>query len=280
MNSKQFSLFGKDIEMDFLSGDDLDKDNFSSFSWALPPAFSEPLCYCRFEEGDRLYDTHKAYIGTWTESLKHISYGIQIIFPPRAIKNKHDEDSESVFVNNWYKTVVFTLTNYKTKETKEITTAQGKLYSFLWKGDFSYFEEDKEIAIPTQPLKSIKFLKQSESYFKPAIATLKFRKASFFIMPYDKSNSLLKSKFDKVNIRLSKDFDEKCILFERANRIFNQHTEEFIPTLQFVCFVIDTDKPINIEESLKKALYKPSRDKKTKKDMFSLKKHGYFKSFA
>lgn len=275
MNTKQFTLFEKDAVTNIISNEDLDKENFTSFSWALPIAFSEPLCFCRFEEGDIIYDTHKAYIGTWAESLKHISYSIQINFPPRAVKKKSDEDSESAFKNNWNQTVNFILTNYKTKEIKEIITIQGKLYSFLWKGNFSFLENDEKVSIPTQALKSIHFFKESESYFKP-IAASKLQKPNIFIMPYDRSNSLLKNKFDKVNSCLSNDFVEKHIIFERANKVIDKTKNEFVPTLQLVCFAVSSELPIKVEASLKKALYTPSKNKKTKKDRFLLKKHGLF----
>ena len=289
MNSKQISLFEKDTATNILSKEDLDKENFTSFSWALPLAFSEPLCFCRFEEGDVIYDTHNAYIGTWAESLKHISYSIQINFPPRAVQKKldknfdsvqkkSDKDSDSVFANNWRQTVTFSLTNYKTEEIKEIKTIQGKLYSFLWKGGFSFFENNKEVSIPIQALKSIEFLKESELYFK-TIAVSKLQNPDIFIMPYDRSNSLLKNKFNKVNSCLSNDFDEKYIIFDRANKFINQTKQEFIPTLQFVCFAVSSDIPLKIEESLKKALYTPSENKKTKKDRFLLKRHGLFIPF-
>ena len=50
-------------------------DNFlDGFLWAVPTAFSDPLAACRFEQGDILYDTKKAYEGTWGRSpyLHHI----------------------------------------------------------------------------------------------------------------------------------------------------------------------------------------------------------------
>ena len=41
---------------------------FDGFAWAVPVAFGLPLEYCRFEEGDTLYDTRGAYAGTWAEA--------------------------------------------------------------------------------------------------------------------------------------------------------------------------------------------------------------------
>jgi hypothetical protein len=100
-------------------------DYFDGFSWAVPVAFAEPLAACRFEEGDILYDTRRAYEGTWGEALPHIKHSIQVRSPMRGPGTKPEKEEESVFTDNWNMTVVFTLTDYKANKTKEITTTQG-----------------------------------------------------------------------------------------------------------------------------------------------------------
>jgi len=45
-------------------------DYFDGFSWALPNAFADALALCRFEQGDMLYDTRRAYEGEWRYNRK------------------------------------------------------------------------------------------------------------------------------------------------------------------------------------------------------------------
>jgi len=51
----------------------MNEDFFSCFAWALPKAFKDPIVSCCFEQGDVLYDTPKAYEGTWADALQHLT---------------------------------------------------------------------------------------------------------------------------------------------------------------------------------------------------------------
>jgi DNA polymerase III epsilon subunit-like protein len=48
------------------------------FKMAVGEFFAKTMSSKNFQPGDTIYDTPKAYIGTWGESLKHISYGFQV----------------------------------------------------------------------------------------------------------------------------------------------------------------------------------------------------------
>jgi hypothetical protein len=68
---------------------------FDGFNWAVPVAFAEPLAACRFEQGDILYDTRRAYEGSWGDALPHIKYSIQVKSPMRGPSTKSEKEEES-----------------------------------------------------------------------------------------------------------------------------------------------------------------------------------------
>ncbi len=98
---------------------------FDRFSWAVPTAFADALGLCRFEQGDALYDTRDAYQPTWGESLKYISWGIEVLSPKRseiriaggAKVERDDEDTETkssdIFNNNWKSQLELRLVDYR-----------------------------------------------------------------------------------------------------------------------------------------------------------------------
>jgi hypothetical protein len=116
-----------------------DLEYIPRFSWAMPRAFSRPVSECRFERGDILYNTSRAYEGRWDEAVDHVDFGLQVRFPDRGISGGVVEGAE-LFSSNWGRPVAFDLTNYRTKEIRHITTAQGGLYGFLWKGKVEHVQ--------------------------------------------------------------------------------------------------------------------------------------------
>ena len=85
---------------------------FPGFAWAVCKAFREPLASCRFEQGDILYDTKKAYEGTWGEAINHLHFSIQINSPKRGIATKKKQDEASAFADNWKQQVELDLVKY------------------------------------------------------------------------------------------------------------------------------------------------------------------------
>ena len=74
----------------------INKDYFTCFDWAVPKAFKEPLASCRFEQGDILYDTPKAYEGTWADALQHLRFSIQIKSPARGTTSRLEKDADFI----------------------------------------------------------------------------------------------------------------------------------------------------------------------------------------
>jgi len=278
---------------------------FEGFAWALPRSFAEPLSNCCFEEGDILYDSRLAYHGTWSEALQHISYSILITYPPRGMsttnndidsnENPNEDDAElnentdegrvdstnttippelrinndKVFMSNWETPVVFTFTNYTTNISSGVETTQGRLYTLLWTGNLKYI--DNEVESPPVPMlvKSIlKELDGTEGYFKDSF-NHGIACSTIFLMPYDQTLELYRNKFHCVKSALSKDFIYKA-RFVSPNEV---GLHGFVPTVMIACFSVDGPTS-NVMPALKSVLYRPSKDKKTIKDTFSIKRHG------
>jgi hypothetical protein len=251
----------------------LDEQYYESFSWAVPLAFSDPLALCRFEEGDTLYNTEKAYLSPWSEALKYIKYGIQVTFPQRAVQKKINEEEDSVFESNWHYPLeldFLEFTNNEFEKKTHIKTTQGTLYTFLWKGDFEVFnlKEHPEKPLSGKVLKS--HLEQSSQQFIHEIrATSEFTEA--FIIPYDKSSTLLTSKFNSILKNAETSIGSVTVLFDRPA---NFNGKEFSPTLQIACILVNSNDKSILSKTVKKSVYKPAKSRKTKKDQFRIKTHG------
>jgi len=252
-------------------------DNFlDGFLWAVPTAFSDPLAACRFEQGDILYDTKKAYEGTWGEALTYITYSIQVKSPLRGIGTKIEKEEESVFSDNWNTTVEFTITDHKKHETKEVATTQGRLYSLLWKGDLRYINEDSPaLSVPTLAMQILRDLPNATDYMRKNILKGKSN-ICVFLMPYDRTRQLLKSKFQKVEHSLKK-FDNQIFFISPVEAGLTSKSG-FAPTVSIACFCVHGIQDNDVELAIKKALYIPSKDKKTDKEQFRIKAHGYLSS--
>lgn len=251
----------------------VEEEFFEGFSWALLHAFAESLGACRFEQGDTLYDTRIAYVGTWGEALPHIKYSIQVKSPSRGTVTKTEKNEESVFTDNWNQTVVFNFTDYNKKESKEFTATQGRLYTLLWKGDLKYL--DKETAdppIPTLGLQIVKRFSQADGRLKEII--LKERKSgTAFFMPYDQTHQLLRTKFRKVKASLDS-LDAQLNFISPGEAGLTLDTV-FAPTVSLACFYMEDASRSTVENAIKKALYVPAKDKKTDKETFRVSSHGH-----
>ncbi len=268
----QLNLFENNESFNFQI-EELDKEYFESFSWALPHAFSDPLALCRFEEGDTFYDTHKGYYSPWSKALQHIKHSIQVTFPPRAVQKKTDAEVDSLFESNWNYPLELDLYKYedsKIKSKKHIKTTQGALYTYLWKGDFQVFENNSQLPSPSKGkiLKSI--LDKSSKKIKQKL-TADYNFSEAFVMPYDKSNPLLKSKLFAILEKLSKHQDELTVLYGKAD---NLSGVEFSPTLRIVCLLMNSSNETLLYNAIKKSVYKPAKNKKSQTDNFRIQNHG------
>lgn len=244
------------------------EDYFTSFAWALPKAFKEPLASCRFEQGDIFYDTHKAYEGTWDDALSHLRFSIQI---SHAVSKKGNSE-DYAFSNNWRQQVELELTEYPSKKNRLITTTQGRLYMTLWKGDIRQLDIDTpEPRVPKLATDIVKELPSTVDFFKHYSKNLNH--PVFFLMPFDETQNILLLKSQKVESSLIKEFKLNMKLVT-PDKIGIQNSGDYVPTLKIACFIVDTPAVNKVYSSLKSALYVTSKERKTSIDRFRLEAHG------
>lgn len=246
------------------------EDYFPSFAWAVRKAFKEPLASCRFEQGDILYDTHKAYEGTWGDALNYLRFSIQI---KSGSISKMGNSEDFAFSNNWRQRVELDLTEYPSKKSRFIITTQGRLYMTLWKGDLRQLDLDTpEPPVPKLAADILKELPSMVDFFKHHSKNLKH--PVFFIMPFDETQDILFFKRQKVESSLIKEFKLDMNLVT-PEKIGIQNSGDYVPTLRIACFITDTPEINKVYSSLKSALYVPSEERKTNVDRFRLESHGY-----
>jgi hypothetical protein len=249
---------------------------FPGFVWAVRKAFREPLASCRFEQGDILYDTRKAYEGTWGDAFNYLHFSIQINSPKRGITTKNKKDAASVFAYNWGQLVELDLVEYPSKKTRFITTTQGRLYTTLWKGDISLLEDGTlEPPVPKLAKDALKVLKDipftSNMILKKCSKGL--RNPFLFIMPFDETNEILRKKLRKVETHLKK-FQPQTLL-DDPEEFGLLNANEYVPTVNLACFIMDSIDQEELYAKLKEALYVKSKGNKTNKEIFRPKNHGY-----
>lgn len=239
---------------------------FSNFAWAVPLAFSDALATCLFEEGDVLYENQKAYKGNWSEAKKHFDHSLQVRYPARA-GNKGKELIGGLFKNNWLEKVVFDVYDHRKGTRKEVETTQGRLYSFLWKGDRSVLEMNSDN--PTVPLDFKEAKKQLSETRNKADAVRCF--GYVFVMPRDLTNRITISKYVKVEKALSKYMSHEVLILnpEKAGL---REPELYLPTVDIAFFPTSNIDRNELEKLLKKNLYTPTKG--AKKELYSLDKHG------
>lgn len=246
---------------------------YRSFSWALPKAFKDSIALCCFEEGDVLYDTPKAYEGTWADALRYLNFSIQVQYPPRGAKPKVEKDADTIFSDNWKRPVQLDLWEYPSKTKKSLSTTQGRLYTALWKGDLKVLNLGvPEPPVPIFPRDILKKLPSTE----PAVLqkySQNLKHPVIFLMPFDETRDLFREKRQNIEIRLRHDFSYQLHLVAPQDLGISQD-RDYIPTLEVACFVLDTSESVRVYECLKSALYVPSKERETNIDRFRLETHG------
>jgi len=241
-------------------------DFFAGFAWAVPRAFADPLERCRFESGDVLYDTPKAYDGDWKSARKATSRIIQVRLPRQGDSGKQDKDAASVFSDNWRRDAEIDLIETQDMGRREIATTQGRLYSFLWRDDERVL--DLESAEPPVPL-TARDLRNDIDAAAPRI-TAKIDApvgGRLFVVLFDHASSLSRKK-DR-DIRAVLDAHPGCEVHE-----MELDTENALPTLRWLVYRIPGLDDDGVTELLKPALYRPQGDREGKADRFDLKRHG------
>lgn len=251
----------------------MESDYFNGFKWALPKSFADAISKCLFEVGDVIYDTPKAYYLPWIEAKNIIKNSIQIKSISAINISLDEKNNESAFFENWDTEVIFDFYYYPSLEKTEIKTTQGRLYSFLWKGDDKYiFSKNSPVEKPIM-LKSV-FKKNVE--YKLEISK-KFNSNFDFIFyyPFDVAIESSNEKSQKIISSFKRNSDSITFnmkSYSPQDLNLKSHFS-FCPTIEFIVFEI-YGSSIIINEALKNALYKPSKNKKSDKEYFRLKSHG------
>ncbi len=251
----------------------MESDYFIGFKWPLPKSFADALSKCLFEVGDIIYDTPKAYSLSWNDARNIIKNSIQIksisainIFP-------EDNNNESTFSENWDSEVVFDFYYYPSLEKKEIKSTQGRLYSFLWKGDDRYILTKSSPV--EKPIMLKKVFKNNSDYQFEITKKVNPKSDFIFYFPIDVANEQYNEKTQKI-IRSFK-HNSNSITYNLKSYTLQELNLNlainFCPTIQFMVFEIDGSSTV-INEALKSALYTPSKNKKSDKEYFRLKSHG------
>ena len=240
---------------------------FSGFKWAVPVAFSDAVSLCRFEEGDILYDTSKAYDDEWGTASKYIDYSMQVRYPARVTGGAGANES-GVFTNNWKSEVKVEL--YKRLEkvgVGQIETTQGRLYTALWKGDVAILKRDTE-----EPPIPFTVQQVTRNLAETADTAKKFSsKYPVFVMARDLSNPISRDKYSKISTKLSKHVANEPQLL-RPKSVGLNDWANIAPTIDIAFFLTNCVSAEQLHNLVKEAVYVPAKD--ATKDMFRISAHG------
>lgn len=163
------------------------------FAWAVPTAFLDALGQCRFERGDTLYDTPKAYEMRWSDALTHIKNSVQVRFPEQQ-GGAADEQHESNFESNWFSELRLDHYGEVRHPPEQVVTTQGRLYTLLWRGDVSVL--DAVELDPPPPLR-LKFALENIRSVRQVARQFACGKR-VFVMPIDRSVPTSRRKLTKI----------------------------------------------------------------------------------
>jgi hypothetical protein len=204
---------------------------FSGFSWAVPTAFADAVALCRFEQGDTLYDTPKAYEENWSEATKHINHWLQVR-DPSSPKTDAGDSTGSIFAKNWDSEIRVDLyKNLKKVGEGQIQTTQGRLYTALWTGNVDVLQ--MEYDEPKAPLNVQEVTKKLEDTENKAGEFSKG--APVFVMARDPSNKISQAKYSKIFSKLRNHMsDDPLMLNPKLAGI--KEWNAFAPTIEIAFF--------------------------------------------
>jgi hypothetical protein len=188
---------------------------------------------------------------------------------------KSSESEDSAFEDNWNSKVVVRLIDHQTSSERAVTTTQGNLYSLLWKGEVAVLDGES----PSPPLGARHLLAKLNLVLDSlrSGSARKFSSGTVFLLPFDHTSKLLRSKLRTVATALEA-LDAKCGAVA-VKDLELQGADAFAPTTCVVWFAMSSEhKPEAITNLLKRHLHKPSKDKKTDRENFNLKTHGLLAS--
>lgn len=239
---------------------------FSGFKWAVPVAFSDAVSLCRFEEGDILYDTTKAY-DEWGKASKHIEYSMQVRYPTRVTGGAGASES-GVFTSNWKSEVRVELYKHLEKVgVGQIETTQGRVYTALWKGDAAILKLDtEEPQIPFTVQQVTRSLTETSDTAR-SLST----KYPVFVMTRDLSNPISREKYSKIRSKLKRHLAGEPQL-RRPKQAGLNDWANIAPTVEVAFFVASGGSVEELHDLVKEAVYVPAKD--AKKEMFRIAAHG------
>lgn len=244
-----------------------EKEFITGFNWAVPSAFIDALASCRFEEGDTLYDTQEAYGPDWGIATTKIKNSIQVRFPSRGPTGTN-ENENAVFLSNWKSPVQVDLYEYpKISLVRKYETTQGRLYSMLWRGDLSLLELSGPMVKPPEGAKSLLKKLEQVRYLAQQIS----KGCPVFVMPYDHAGRLTHSKFATLRSIMKKQTTAEPIVTSCRDAGI-EDSEVYSPTVGIAVFPACGMSREGLEDSVKKAFYKPSTT--AKNSGFYLNRHG------
>jgi hypothetical protein len=249
------------------------EEYFEGFSWALPRAFAAPLAACRFEQGDILYDTVRAYQGEWGTAQKHVCHSIEVKAPMRGGSTKINEDQESAFADNWNSRVEFSLRDHQADTERHVVTTQGRLYYLLWRGAVEEFET-ADVRVPAAARELMEHLRGATDHLHTHIPKAS-RKGGLYLTPFDTAEQRLWTKTRTINEAL-KDFGVTQGVVD-LNEVGIKNASSFMPTARIAWFAMaKAISFVEFEAALKRLLHKPAKNKKTNKEVFSAGRHGHY----
>lgn len=237
------------------------------FKWAVPVAFSDAVTQCRFEEGDVLYDTPKAYDGEWGDVNKHIEYSMQVRYPARAAGGVGTNES-NVFSKNWKSEIRVDLyRNLQKTSAGQIETTQGRFYTAIWKGDLTILRLDTD-----EPRKPVTVQRVTPKLPEASeIARTLSNKFSIFAMARDLSNPISRDKYSKVFVKLKEHLaSDPQLLCPREAGLSDWAT--IAPAIEIAFFVSNGISVEKLHDLVKEAVYVPAKG--ATKDTFRLSAHG------
>lgn len=251
------------------------------FTWPVPKGFSDAVAACKFEQGDLLYNTRRAYEEDW--NLDNIDWIVQVQSPSRGSMSTKAEDVKTVFADNWRSDLILELTDVRNDRAKRtVQTTQGRLYTALRFGDLSILESEFDEPEPPLGVDSLfHHFDKAKEHFLPLLAK-SMKKPNLFIIPVDVLNSIATEKHSRAVHSLSSIGPVEQMTASPRDCGMSDW-RQFNPMLEFRCVAIDSGAPEKIRDALKEAFW-PKRDisppKKTVQSVLTRTRHSSVQHFS
>jgi hypothetical protein len=229
---------------------------FERFAWAVPKAFRDALSSCRFEDGDVLHQSRDAYDG-WKAGNQADRVFLQVLFPPKSVA------AVGSFHTNWNSQVKVDLYDKDGRVDHHVTT-QGRLYTVLWRGHLTAFDDDPASPLGVRDLP--KDLIDDGTLEKYAV------RKPYFVMPFDHASNLLVTKRRLIRSVMSNFMTNGPRIIE-LEQLGVVDWEKYAPTVELAVFETPEISKQKLHDLIKSAVYKPSRN--AKRDMFRIQAHGW-----